>query len=105
MQLKNKGLNLVKADKTNFWPLMDLKVTKEQEDYVASNSVSLAEAYYAHAEGKYAQPFGIYDGDTPVGFAMLGHHSFDYEGMAEIDKHSWISLVSSMNSGTLFIKK
>ena len=88
-EIKNKSLHLVKADINNFWPLMDLRTTKEQEDFVASNAVSLAQAYDTRAEGKYAQPFGIYDGETPVGFAMLGHRSFDYEGCPEIDKHSY----------------
>ena len=41
-EIKNKGLHLVKADINNFWPLMDLRTTKEQEDFVASNAVSLA---------------------------------------------------------------
>ena len=88
-EIKNKGLHLVKTDINNFWPLLDLRVTKEQEEFVASNGISLAQAYDKHAEGKFAQPFGIYDGDTPVGFAMLGHNSFDYEGMLEVDKHSY----------------
>ena len=30
-EIKNKGLHLVKANMENFWPLMDLRVTKEQE--------------------------------------------------------------------------
>ena len=88
-EIKNKGLHLVKADINNFRPLLDLRVTKKQEDFVASNAVSLAQAYDTRAEGKFAQPFGINDGETPVGFAMLGHKSIDYEGAPEIDKHSY----------------
>ena len=71
-EIKNKGLHLVKATKENFWPLMDLRVTKEQENFVAANSVSLAQAYDTRADGKFVQPFGIFDGETPVGFAMIG---------------------------------
>ena len=41
-ELKNKGLHLVKADKENFWTLMDLRVAKDQKDFVASNAISLA---------------------------------------------------------------
>lgn len=44
-ELKNKGLHLVKTDKENFWTLMDLRVAKGQENFVASNAVSLAQAY------------------------------------------------------------
>ena len=72
-EIKNKGLHLVKADINNFWPLMDLRTTKEQEDFVASNAVSLAQAYDYRAKGKYAQPFGIYLGKKPVGFIMIAY--------------------------------
>ena len=78
-ELKNKGLHLVKADKENFWTLLDLKVAKEQENFVASNAVSLAQAYDTLADGKFVQAFGIWDGETPVGFAMIGHNSEEYE--------------------------
>ena len=80
-ELKNKDLHLVKADKENFWTLMDLRVSKDQEEFVAPNSVSLAQAYDTRADGKFVQSFGIWDGDTPVGFAMIGHNSEEYEEM------------------------
>jgi len=87
--IKNKSLHLVKADKTNFWPLLDLTVTEEQEEFVASNAVSLAQAYDVTAKGRFVQAFGIYDNDTPVGFAMIGHKSEEYEGMAPVYHHSY----------------
>ena len=83
-ELKNKDLHLVKADKENFWTLLDLKVAKEQKNFVASNAVSLAQAYDTLADGKFVQAFGIWDGETPVGFAMIGHNSEEYEEMAEL---------------------
>ena len=88
-KLKNKGLHLVKADKENFWTLIDLRVAKDQESFVASNAVSLAQAYDCHANGKLAQCFGLYDGETPVGFAMIGHDSEDYEDIPEVYSHSY----------------
>ena len=88
-EIRNKGLHLVKADRENFWELMKLRVAKEQEDFVASNAVSLAQAYDCHADGKYAQCFGLYDGETPVGFAMIGHDSEDYENIPEVYAHSY----------------
>ena len=88
-ELKNKGLHLVKADKENFWTLLDLRVAKEQELFVASNAISLAEAYDTRADGKFAQAFGIWDGETPVGFAMIGHNSEEYEEMADVMRHSY----------------
>ena len=88
-ELKNKSLHLVKADKENFWVLLDLRVAKGQENFVASNAISLAQAYDTLADGKFAQAFGIYDGENPVGFAMIGHDSEEYEGMAEVYRHSY----------------
>ena len=88
-ELKNKGLHLVKADKENFWPLMDLRVTKDQENFVASNAVSLAQAYDTLADSKFVQAFGIWDGETPVGFAMIGHKSEEYEEMADVYRRSY----------------
>ena len=88
-ELRNKGLHLVKADRENFWEMMKLRVSKEQEDFVASNAVSLAQAYDCHADGKYAQCFGLCDGETLVGFAMIGHDSEDYEDIPEVYAHSY----------------
>lgn len=87
--IQNKGLRLVKADRENMWELMKLRVAKEQEDFVASNAVSLAQAYDCRADGRFAQPFGIYDGEIPVGFAMIGHDSEDYEDIPEVYAHSY----------------
>ena len=47
--------------------ITDLRVTPEQEDYVASNAVSIAQAYF-HPEALFR---AVYSADTPVGFVML----------------------------------
>ncbi len=88
-EIRNKGLHLVKVNTRNFRALMDLRVSKEQENFVASNAISLAQAYDTVAKGKFVQCFGIYDGKTPVGFAMIGHNSEEYEEMAEVYRHSY----------------
>ncbi len=51
----------------NVYDVMRLHVTKEQEQFVADNARSLAEAAY----NPYAWPRAIYAGETPVGFVML----------------------------------
>jgi diamine N-acetyltransferase len=51
----------------NLYDILRLHVTKEQEQFVADNARSLAEATY----NPFAWPRGIYAGDTPVGFVML----------------------------------
>ena len=58
-----------------------LKVLPEQENFVASNAISLAEAYdenKAHAEtgeGAIAVPYAVYKDGKMVGFAMYGYFS------------------------------
>ena len=77
MECEAKNVRLVKVDADNFDELIDLAPDKEGKNYVASNIYSLAEAYANLASGRYAQPFGIYDGDTPVGFLMIGYNIVD----------------------------
>lgn len=49
-------------------PILRLKVAPEQEMFVASNAVSIAQA---HFEPETAWFRGIYAGETPVGFVMV----------------------------------
>ena len=72
MNTENRNVRLVRVDTKNFDALIDLKPFESQENFVAPNIYSLAEACANTAEGRYAQPFGIYDGETPVGFLMIG---------------------------------
>ena len=58
----------------NVWDILKLKVGKSQQDFVASNDVSMIEAYVALTHHGTAFPFGIYDGETPVGFLMIGYN-------------------------------
>lgn len=67
-----ENIRLVKVNMKNFDDLIDLEVEESQKEYVASNIYSLAEAYATASDGKCVQPFGIYDGDTPIGFLMIG---------------------------------
>ena len=77
MNTENRNVRLVKVDTKNFDDLIDLEPLESQQNFVADNIYSLAEAYANISEGRYAQPFGIYDGETPVGFLMIG---FDIAG-------------------------
>jgi diamine N-acetyltransferase len=51
----------------NVYDVMRLRVTKEQEQFVADNARSLAEAAY----NQFAWARAIYADETPVGFVML----------------------------------
>lgn len=84
-------LRLDKVDAKNVWALLDLKVTDAQEeaDFVASNTVSIVEAYTTLTAGGHALPFGVYDGDTPVGFLMIGYDCADWEDAPEVAAGSY----------------
>ena len=79
MCIEKGNIRLVKVNSENFDALVDLEPFESQADYVANNVYSLAEAYANIAEGRFVQPFGIYDNDIPVGFLMIGFNIFDEE--------------------------
>ncbi len=65
-------IHLEKANQDNVWDLLKLRVRPEQQNFVADNTESVVEAYLSLSVGGCAFPFGIFDGDTPVGFLMIG---------------------------------
>ena len=70
-------VRLEKVHYGNFRDLIRLEVSDTQKNFVAANIFSLAEAYAASVSGGVAMPFGIYCGDTPVGFLMIGYTAAD----------------------------
>jgi diamine N-acetyltransferase len=62
--------------KDNWKELTRLKVREDQTHFVASNLYSIAESQFGDEyEGHWdLYPFGIYDGETPVGFLMYGYN-------------------------------
>ena len=89
MNTENRNVRLVKVDTKNFDALIDLAPFESQKNFVAPNIYSLAEACANTAEGRYAQPFGIYDGETPVGFLMIGFDIADED--AEREKYPFLN--------------
>ncbi|WP_026524765.1 GNAT family N-acetyltransferase [Butyrivibrio sp. MB2005] len=71
-------LRLEKVNGKNVWELLNLQVSDNQKSFVAANDISIIEAYTAITGNGYAFPFGIYDGEIPVGFLMIGFDSDDY---------------------------
>lgn len=65
-------IRLEKINGKNVWDALKLKVSDEQEKFVASNEISVIEAYTAIIGNGYAFPFVIYNDDVPVGFLMIG---------------------------------
>ena len=50
--------------------IYNIKTTVEQEQFVASNIESLAEAYASITNGGFATPYAVYNNETMVGFVM-----------------------------------
>jgi diamine N-acetyltransferase len=61
-------IELREVNKDNLREILRLKVAPEQERFVASNAISIAQAYFDRETAWFR---GIYDGATPVGFVML----------------------------------
>ena len=70
-------LRLERITRQNLDEILALEVTQEQKRYVSDNAVSIAEADTANMHSGHAFPFGAYDGDTPVGFVMIGYGTDD----------------------------
>lgn len=62
-------INFRKITEENFKAIINMK-RPEEEHFVASNAVSLAQAWL-YKDDNDVYPFAIYDDDTAVGFMML----------------------------------
>ncbi len=74
-------IRLERINDDNFYAITKLSLRKDQKNYVASNTYSLVHAYLALINQKPVFPFGIFVGEKPVGFLMIG-----YDTMSEAVK-------------------
>ena len=65
-------IHLEKIGPQNVWDIVDLKVNKQQKQFVAPNDCSIITAFSVQDTECRAFPFGIYNGKRPVGFLMVG---------------------------------
>ena len=73
----------------NYSKIVKLRVTKEQDNFVARNERSLIHAYIALSGGEMVPyPFGIYLGKKPVGFVMIGYNGYE-DGEPEFMKNTY----------------
>ena len=70
-------IKLEKITGKNVWDILKLCVFERQKNFVASNDLSIIEAYTTITGNGYAFPFGIYEDDTPIGFLMIGFDTDD----------------------------
>ena len=62
------NLTVEYINESNYKEILQLKVGKQQEDFIESIEECLKEA----SQYDKWRPVGIYDGEVPVGFAMYG---------------------------------
>lgn len=65
---KNSTITLREVTKENLWDIFALEVAPEQSNFVATNEMSIAQAYL---DREIAWFRAIYVDETPVGFLML----------------------------------
>ncbi len=72
------SLSVWPVTKDNWRELAKLQVGEDQKNFVASNIHSIAESQFGYDDPKDGHwdmvPYGIYDGDVPVGFLMIGYN-------------------------------
>ena len=74
-------MELRKVTSENLFPIVKLSVNESQQNFVASNTESILEAYVTVTAGNVALPFGLYEEGELVGFVMFG-----YGGIGEEDE-------------------
>jgi diamine N-acetyltransferase len=65
------AVTLREVTRENLDNILDLKVTREQENFVASNAVSIAQAHFYPVYPDTAWFRAIYADETPVGFVLI----------------------------------
>lgn len=62
-------IRLEKINEENFYKIVKMKVSADQEKFVATNVYSLAQAWLYSS---FARPFAIMNKEEPVSFLMMG---------------------------------
>ena len=101
-------INLKEITSKNLKSIIDLNVKEDQKDYVALNSVSIAQGHYSNS----AWFKGIFNDNRPVGFVMLDlikeehkcflwrfmiDHKYQGKGFGKIALTQVIDFVRSLN--------
>jgi diamine N-acetyltransferase len=72
------NITLREIDRDNYRAIGKLKVSPDQERFVATNPWSLTQSKYEPD----LTPLGVYDGETPVGFVMYRDEDYGIMGRA-----------------------
>ena len=102
-------LKLKKINRNNIAEILKLEVFDNQKSFVATNNISIIEAYIALTENNHVLTFGIYKDDIPIGFLMIGFDvNSDDEGAPRIAKGNyniWRLMIDKKFQGKGFGKK
>ena len=102
-------LKLKKINRKNVGEILKLEIFDNQKSFVATNNISIIEAYIAITENNDVFTFGIYKDDTPIGFLMIGFDvNSDDEGAPRIAKGNyniWRLMIDKKFQGKGFGKK
>ena len=100
---------LKKINRNNIGEILKLEVFDNQKSFVATNNISIIEAYIAITENNDVFTFGIYKEDTPIGFLMIGFDvNSDDEGTPKIAKGNyniWRLMIDKKFQGEGYGKK
>ena len=84
--MANDAIHLEKVTWENYDDVLKLKVTKEQENFVASNRTSLIQAFLTLSSNTPVYAFAIYAGKKVVGFMQLMYDD-DWTGY---EREDWL---------------
>lgn len=88
--MKNQ-IHLEKVNWDNYEKVLKLRVTKEQENFVASNEYSLIHAFLAMSESEPVFAFAIYKDKTIIGFIQLCYDNdwtgYEHEKWLQSDEY------------------
>jgi len=93
------SLRLVEITVENYLPILRLKVSEEQRQFVANNAVSLVQGHYHDTAWFRA----IYEGEKPVGFVMLHDPRYEPAEAADEQPDSDFDPAGKVAEDSLFI--
>ena len=85
--MKKANIHLEKISWENYRKVLKLRVTKEQDNFVARNNASLIHAFLEMSNGKPVYAFAIMNGKTVVGFMQLMYGN-DWTGY---EREDWLN--------------
>ena len=78
-----------KITNKNLWDVVNLQVKANQKTYIATNTVSLLEAYATQNEDERVETFAVYEKDILVGFIMINFNVFNWDGAPRVSRNNY----------------